>query len=210
MTGVIVLCCIVLLFYFFLRTRVGASVVVTPETTEVRVRFGAFSLGILPAKPKKDTPKRAKKLEKKKKKKEKKKLEKKEKKKEKKGIPEAKKKKSRITPGVVLRLIPEVFRVMARFIQRFEIERLYCHVVIATEDAAKTAVLYGAAHAGLAALTPLTNRARKSDVTVAMDYSLPKPVIYLSTALSIRVGTILAMGLRLLWVFWRQTASRKT
>ena len=196
MTGIYILLGIILLIMLFLSTKAGVRVAVVPGLTRLRVRFGVFSFGILPAKKKEVTPRQKRKAEKKKEKKAlKKALKKAEKKKE--------KKKSIITPALVLDLVPCVFRAVARFFGGIDIERLYCHVVVATGDAANTAVLFGAAHAGLVVLTPLTAKASKSDITIALDYDLPSTQLYLSTALSIRVGTVLAIGFSLLFAFWR-------
>ena len=174
---------VALLIYLLLRARVGVRVKMKPGFTEIRVFFGAFSFGIIPSKPKKAKPRRVKK--------------------EKKKKPEKPKKKIKITPKLIFDMLPHAFRTIGRFFGGIAIEKLYCHIVVATGDAAKTAILFGAANAGLGLLAPITDRALKSDVTLGLDYSLPQTQIYLSTALSIRLGTALALGLGLLWRFWR-------
>ena len=194
MTGLIILGIIALLIFLLLRARVGVDVKMRPEITELRLLFGIFSFRILPAKPRKK-PKRVKKAKVKKPKK------------EKHGPPE--KKKPFLTPGGAIKLLPSMGRSVARLVKGIAIHRLYFHMVVATDDVARTAQLFGAVHAGLGMAAPLTTKVKNADITVGLDYTITSPVIYLSTAASIRVGTVLAVGLSLVWAVLRQRTAKK-
>ena len=195
MTGLIIICVLALLIFLFLRARVGVDVKMRPELTELRLRFGFFAFQILPAKPRK-RPKRVKKAQAKAKKKER-------------PEPPEVKKKPFLTPSGVIKLLPSIGRMIAKLVKGITLHRFNFHIIVATGDVAKTAELYGAVHAGLGLAAPLTARVKDADITVGLDYNLTSPVIYLSTALSIRTGTVLAAGLSLLWAIWRSKSVHK-
>jgi hypothetical protein len=156
----------------------------TPEKYCLRVGWGPVSLRVLPAKPsRQEKPKRAKK----------------------KAAPEPEeaakaksKKERRFSLSMLPLLLKAVTRALGRLLRGIRVERLYSHIVAARGDAAKTAVLFGAVHAALGLVGPaLERRADKLDVTVGVDYELPSPKLYLSAALSIRTGTLLAVAFSL-------------
>ena len=184
MTGRIILFGLALLIFLFLRTRLGVRVKISPDYYEVRIYFGVFSFQIAPPKrvekPKRVKPKKPK-------------------------PPEAVEKKPALTATSVMDMIPALRRAVARLLKGIVIDILYLHFVAAGGDAAQAALLFGAAHAGLGLVAPLTRKAKQCDISVGLDYSLPKPLVYLSTALSIRVYTVLSVGINLLVMFWRRS-----
>jgi hypothetical protein len=190
-TAVWILLGLALLVYLFLRARLRVSGWVTPEGHYLRVAWGPVSLRVLPAKPKK--PKKAKKAKKKRPKKEK---------------PEETetppKKERRFSAAMLPPLLKAGRRALGRLLGGIRVKHLYSHIVAASPDAAKTALMFGAIHAGLGVVGPaLARRTDDFDVTVGMDYSRSAPQFYLSAALSIRTGTLIAAVLSLAVALFR-------
>lgn len=184
MTWTVVLLCIALLIFLALRARLGVHVWFMPDKYAVYVRWGVFSVRLLPVKVKKKKRKaRGKKTE---------------------TVTE--KTPTQKAATFEMRALLKQFRLSgAKFFRKLRFEHLYCHIVAATGDAARTAVMFGSVHAGLALVSPFLNaRVKKIDITVKADYELPAPQIYFSTALSIRTGTVIAFAISFFWPLLRE------
>ncbi|MDR0671935.1 MAG: DUF2953 domain-containing protein [Oscillospiraceae bacterium] len=91
-------------------------------------------------------------------------------------------------------------RESARILLRgLRVDKLYGHIVAGAGDAAHAALLYGSLHAALGLAAPLLARARRPNVTVGLDYSLPCPRVYLLVSVSVRPFALLRAALCFLW-----------
>ena len=65
---------------------------------------------------------------------------------------------------------------------------------------------FGYANMALGMLLPIFEQnfvVKDHQVRTSVDFSLQSPVIYLSVAISIRIGQLVSFALRLLWCFFR-------
>ena len=97
--------------------------------------------------------------------------------------------------------------VTARFVRHLRIELTRIKIVVATDDAAKTAVLYGVVSQSVAYTLELLDRvtnleyAQEADVSVDVDFLETKPRADVHIAFSLRVWHLLDIALRALGRF---------
>lgn len=103
------------------------------------------------------------------------------------------------TIHMVLELVKVVF---ARFGRHLRIDVTRLRIVVATGDAASTAILWGAVCPGVAALLELLDRitnlrtVKDCDIDVGIDYTAPAPKADLCIAFSLRVWHVLDIAIR--------------
>lgn len=95
---------------------------------------------------------------------------------------------------------------MEQFRRALRIDRFLLDCVIATEDAAKTAMAYGAAAAGVGMFLPLLEenlRVRKKDIQITCDFEKTESQIFLEIQVSALVFQLLIIGIKVLRGFLR-------
>ncbi len=205
MTGLIVFACIVLFFVFLLSLKATVTIMYSGEV-RLFVKVLCFKINILPAKEKKRkqslSAKQAAKIRLKRTKKEKKKKEKKKQKNQaklekKQAIEEGTVQKKKMSPGEILDLISLVVNLLKKVIGKFfghlRIKVARIRLVIATGDAATTAITYGAVTQGINVIFPLLEGIknfklnRNADIYVATDFASEEMQIDICVSLSLRV-----------------------
>ena len=178
----IVLSIVIAVLILISLLRFGVKAEYSAEGLTVRVKAGPLSFNAYPSQ---ETPEKAQKKalrKEQKKQKEKKKAEKKAKKK-----PEEKK------PGkvqTVLDMIPAVKKALSRLRRRLLIKKLTVYYVAAGEDAAKTALSFGAANAVIGVITPVLEdrfRIKRRDIRAFTDFQAVEQSIYIEASLSVAV-----------------------
>ena len=84
------------------------------------------------------------------------------------------------------------------------LRRLQVHAVIASGDAAHTALAYGSAAASLNLFLPALEekiRIRRQDIAVECDFETDSPQIELDIEVAARLGALLIVGLRVAYRF---------
>lgn len=95
---------------------------------------------------------------------------------------------------------------MEQFRRALRIDRFLLDCVIATEDAAKTAMAYGAAAAGVGMFLPLLEeslRVREKDIQITCDFEKTESQIFLEIQVSALVFQLLIIGIKVLREFLR-------
>lgn len=95
---------------------------------------------------------------------------------------------------------------MEQFRRALRVDRFLLDCAIATEDAAKTAMAYGAAAAGVGMFLPLLEenlRVRKKDIQVICDFEGTESQIFLEVQVSALVFQLLIIGIKVLRGFLR-------
>lgn len=95
---------------------------------------------------------------------------------------------------------------MGQFRRALRVDRFLLDCAIATGDAAKTAMAYGAAAAGVGMFLPLLEenlRARKKDIQVICDFEGTESQIFLEVQVSALVFQLLIIGIKVLRGFLR-------
>jgi hypothetical protein len=92
----------------------------------------------------------------------------------------------------LLKPVRESARILLRGLR---VDRFYCHIVAGAGDAAHAALLYGSLHTALGLVTPLLTRVKRPNLTVDLDYGIPRPRVYLLASVSIRPFAILRAAL---------------
>lgn len=187
-----VLLAIFLILFLIGRIKLGGMVEYSAQGLLVKLRFGALWFRLYPGKQREEK----KTSKKKKEKKEKRHMESKEE-------PEAKKGGSL---ALVKQYLPLVGEAAGGMRERIVIDRLYLDFVAASQDAAGAAMAFGYANMAIGMLWPIFEQnflVREHRFRTDVDFSAQSPTIYLNVALSIRVGQLISLALRLLWCFFR-------
>ncbi len=95
---------------------------------------------------------------------------------------------------------------MGQFRRVLRVDRFLLDCAIATGDAAKTAMAYGAAAAGVGMFLPLLEenlRVRKKDIQVICDFEGTESQIFLEVQVSALVFQLLIIGIKVLRGFLR-------
>ena len=229
MTAIIVIGCILLLLFGICAIRATVFIDYKDEFS-LAVSLLGIKIGILPKKEKKvnikkysakhyrklqrkreldEEKKRQKKLIKAEKSKEKKlkKQQEAEKKKAKKkksaNGDETERKKKMLPLGDILTLVSDTLSILfARFCRHFRIKVARLNITVASEDAAKTAILYGVASQGVAYILEILDRTtnldyqKDAEVNVLVDYLAEAPTVDISISFSLRVWHLFDMLLR--------------
>ena len=200
MIALIIIGAILLLIFGICAIRATVTLEYRDELT-LAVSVLGIKIGILPKKEKKVdikkySAKRFRKLLEKRERDEEKKRRKKLQKAEK-DAPAEHKKKSR-SVGEIFTLVSDVLSVFfSRFAKHFRVKLARLNVTVASEDAAKTAILYGVAAQGVAYTLEILDRTtnleykKDSEVNVFVDYLGDTPSFDISIAFSMRVWHLL-------------------
>lgn len=206
MKALSVLAAVVLVLLLIGQIRVGGQAEFNAEGFFLWARAGRLRIKILPMKPRKKTrkerPKEAKKEKSKKAKKEK---PKEPKKKKRPGKP-GKEKPTKTLPEKVggaleyaRELLPVALEAADGILRGLRVDILRLELTAGSPDPADAASLYAQANAALGALwQPLTTAFRVKDgsARVKLDFDAPGMTVYGTAGLSIKIGTVLRIGLR--------------
>ena len=186
---------IILILFLIGRTKLGAMVEYSAQGILVKLRIGAIWFQLYPRKKKEKADKE------------------KRPKREKKKMPAKKSCKEEEAEhekggklDLVKQYLPLVGEAAGGMRKRITIDRLYLDFTAASQDPAGAAMAFGYANMALGMLLPIFEQnfvVKDHQVRTSVDFSLQSPVIYLSVAISIRIGQLVSFALRLLWCFFR-------
>lgn len=126
--------------------------------------------------------------------------------------PEPEKKGGALPP--VLDLLPLAAEAAGGLKKRIRIDELTVHLTWAAAEAAEAALGFGRANAVMGMIWPLLDNnfiVKKHDLGVRVDFDQNSPTIMCRAALTMRLGQLLAFGLRLLFKFlaiWSRSRKR--
>ena len=108
------------------------------------------------------------------------------------------KKRLDITLEEILDLLRAVLDGVAYFNDRIRVDRFVLHLTVAGYDPYNVALAYGKINAWLSGCAPLFKKlnAKNSDVWTAVDFIDDWPHVDFAIAMSFRIGTLFAMGIR--------------
>ena len=178
MRALAVLAAAVLALFLIGQVRVGGRAEFNAEGFFLWIRLGRLQIKLLPGKPKEDKPPKKRRKPKEPKK------------------PKKPKKERPPTPW------PEKAGGALEYAQALRVDVLELELTAGGGDPADTAMLYGQANAALGALwLPLTKAFHVKDGTarVKLDFDAPGMTLYGGAALSIKIGTVVWVGLRAGW-----------
>lgn len=203
MKALFVLAVLVLILLLLGQVRVGGRAEFNEKGFFLWIRLGRFKLKILPAGPKEEKIGKPKKPKKGK--------EPKKPKKEKPPTPLPEKIGGALEYAQAL--LPVVLEAAKGMWRGLRVDVLELELTAGGSDPADTAMLYGQANAALGALWhPLTKAFHVKDGTarVKLDFDAPGTTVYGQAALSIKIGTVVWIGLRAGWkALFRALAARK-
>ncbi|MCD8382013.1 MAG: hypothetical protein LUC30_03725 [Clostridiales bacterium] len=193
MTGCIIFLSILLLLFLLTLVRVGVEFSYGEEGISLRLRLGRFHITLLPQKPKSE--KKPKKAGEKKAKKEKAPQETSDEEQKKGGL-----------PLPLMELISLAIDAVGQLLSRLQIDTLEIRYTIAgKDDPANAAIQYGMICAGAGGLMPVLENTfyciKRRDIDARVDFDARESLIWLRLALSIRIGQVLSIALRLGWRF---------
>ncbi len=185
MTGWIILLSILLLLFLLTLVRVGVEFSYGEEGIFLQIRLGKIHITLLPQKPKQE------------------KQEKKEPKKE-----SADEEKKGGLPLPLMELISLAVDAVGQLLSQLQIDTLEIRYTIAgKDDPANAAIQYGMICAGAGGLVPVLENTfyciKRRDIDARVDFEARESLIWLRLALSIRIGQVLSIALRLGWRFLR-------
>ena len=192
MTAMKVFLLLLLVMFLIGRVRLGGMVEYSAQGLLVQLRLGAVWYQIYPGKKekRKKSPQKQKK---------------------KKNEPSKKKIKdpehkagSSLSQGK--RYLPLVGEAAGGLKKRITIDRLLLDLVVASENAAGTAMTYGYANAVLGMLWSVFEenfRVKEHRLRTVVDFMATNSTVYMNAAFSIRIGQLVSFALRMLWCFFR-------
>ena len=162
--------------------RVGVQVEYAQNRLEVRLLAGPVKITLFPRKakrPKPDKkPKRAK-------------------------TKQEKPKKAPPTAGEILALVKQLLPVAidaaGRLRRKIRIDAFYLDLTVASADPAKAAVNYGRLNGAIGMLWPLVEqnfKVKEWRIRTWIDFTTEHPSVYLRTAVTLTIGQILSLGIR--------------
>ena len=187
--GILAFLLLVLLLILFTPVRVRFTY--DQGDMALRLKFGPLRIQILPGPERSERPKKEKKESKKKPEKEK---------KEKPKKPKAKINREQIFYALE-KLPPILGRALKRTWKSIRIEPLKVYLLVAGNDPADTAVLYGRLEAGIAAGLPMLERViriKDEDIRLYPDFTQQEMDCIADVGLSLRPWNIVTMGVRAL------------
>ena len=193
MTAMKVFLLLLLVMFLIGRVRLGGMVEYSAQGLLVQLRLGAVWYQIYPGKKKEKRKKSPQKQKKKKNEPSKKKIK----------DPEHKAGSS-LSQGK--RYLPLVGEAAGGLKKRISIDRLLLDLVVASENAAGTAMTYGYANAVLGMLWSVFEenfRVKEHRLRTVVDFMATNSTVYLNAAFSIRIGQLVSFALRMLWCFFR-------
>lgn len=191
MKALFILAAAVLVLLLIGQVRVGGQAEFNAEGFFLWVRAGRLRIRILPIKPKETRKKRKPKGSKK----EKPKKEKQKKEKPPTPLPE----KIGGALEYARELLPVALEAAGGLLRGLRVDTLRVELTAGAPDPADAAMLYGQANAALGALwQPLTTAFRVKDgsARVKLDFDAPGMTVYGAAGLSIKIGTVVRIGLR--------------
>lgn len=191
MKALVVLAAVVLVLFLIGQIRVGGQAEFNAEGFFLWVRAGRLRIKILPMKPKEEKPKEPKK----KKKRERPKKEKPKKERPPKSFPE----KLGGALEYARELLPVALEAAGGMLRGLRVDTLRLALTAGSPDPADAAMVYAQANAALGALwRPLIAAFRVKDgsARVKLDFDAPGMTVYGAAGLSIKIGTVLRIGLR--------------
>lgn len=192
MRAVHILAVVVLVLFLMGQVRVGGRAEFNADGFFLWIRLGKFNIKILPMKPREEKPKKPRKPKKKK--------EPKKPKKEKPPTPLPEKIGGALEYAQAL--LPVGLEAGRGMWRGLRVDVLEIELTAGGPDPADAAMLYGQANAALGALWyPLTKAFHVKDGTarVKLDFDAPGTTVYGQAALSIKIGTVVWIGLRAGW-----------
>jgi len=183
MTGLKILAGVVLVLFLLGRVRLGGEAEYSQTGLLVKVRAGWFRFQVFPLKK-----------------------EKKEKPKKEKPPKEKPEKEPKPKVGGPLKLVkqylPLVCEAAGELKRRIRIDRLWLDLVIASSDAAGTAMAYGYANMAIGMIWPLIEQnfeVRDPRIHTGADFTAQSPTVYIDAAFSARLGQLVSFALRFGW-----------
>ena len=198
MRAVYILAAVVLVLFLIGQVRVGGRAVFNADGFFLWIRLGRFQLKLLPMTPKAEKPPKPQKP--KKPKKPKKKKEPRKSKKEKPPVPLPEKLGGALEYAQAL--LPVALEAAKGMWRGLRVDVLELELTAGGADPADAAMLYGQANAALGALWhPLTKafHVKEGAARVKLDFDAPGTTVYGQAELSIRIGTVVWIGLRTGW-----------
>lgn len=212
MKALLIVGSILLFFIFLLSIRIRFCLDFSGEL-HINLRILCFRIQIH---PKKITPKRILKMQKKQEKKAAKQFRKHPVPNRKKAPPSHQKPKKKVSPAAVLRLAGYILRsVWKKFPRCFHLHLRRCVIVVAGKDAANTAILYGAVRGTLAWFCTLLDTVftvktdRNSRLSVEADFLGHESSIDLSLVLSTSLGAVIRLLFSILIAYLRRPRLQK-
>ena len=186
MRGWIIFAAVVFVLFLLTLIRVGAEVTYSETGIRVRVRLGKIWLTLFPRKPKPSKPKKKKKNRAKK---------------EDEPQNEAHKRRGGLPIGLT-DLLSLAVDFAGQNLARLQIDVLTMECLIGgRRDPAAAAMAYGAIYAGDGLVVPLLEntfyRIKRRDINAWVDFEGDETLIWLQLALSIRIGQLLSIGIRM-------------
>ena len=126
--------------------------------------------------------------------------------------PQKKKEKKRLTLEIICDYIQLGAEALGMMQRRLVLSNLTCHLKVASDDAAGTALLYGRIAAAVSALYPVLQRnlrIKKTDIAVDADFESEKLEILTDVTLAVCPLRMLIAGLILLFRFLKIDKKRK-
>ena len=200
MKAVFILAVILLVLFLIGQVRVGGRAEFNAEGFFLWLRLGRFRIKILPMKPRAERPAKTRKAKKPK-----------QPEPEKPPVPLPEKLGGALEYAKAL--LPVALEAAKGMWRGLRVDVLELELTAGGSDPADTAMLYGQANAALGALWhPLTKAFHVKDGTarVKLDFDAPGTTVYGQAALSIKIGTVVWIGLRAGWkALFRALAARK-
>ena len=193
MVFLIILGVLVLLITAIMLCPIGADLGYEQGKIHVSLKAAGVLIQLFPRKkqPDSDTPKPPKKKKEKKPKKEKEPKEQSEEKPKEKKLPD-------FTLDEILDLLKAVLDGLGHFGHKLRVDRFVLHLLVAGNDPYNVAMAYGKINAWLSGVAPMCKKLspRNSDVWTAVDFVDDWPHVEFAIAMSFRIGTLFAMGIR--------------
>ncbi|HPE16030.1 MAG TPA: hypothetical protein PK597_03655 [Oscillospiraceae bacterium] len=186
MTALWILGILLLLFVAFLLLRVGVSASYDEDGARADARLGPVRFRLYPPKEKKKPPE--------------------ERPKPKRPEAEAEEKKKGGALENLRPLLGPLFDALGKLRRRLRVDRLSIDFTAASDDPSRAAMEFGYASAGLGTLLALLENTldiRERDIRTQVDFTRETPLIRAAAALSVRIGTLLAIALPLAVTYWK-------
>lgn len=187
MTGLKILAGVLLALFLLGRVRIGGEAEYSETGLLVKVRAGWLRFRVFPfkeGKEKKEKPPKPTKEE-----------------------PQKEKEPGRGGPlNLVKQYLPLVCEAAGELKRRIRIDRLRLDLMIATGNAADTAMAYGYANMAMGMLWPLIEQnfeVKAPEIHTGVDFQSDASVFYIKAAFSARLGQLVSFGFRFGWKFLR-------
>ncbi len=210
MIALVVVAAIVAALFLISRIRVGGRIQYSEEGFYFRLLVGPLKFTLFPRKKK--SKEEQEKKEKKKERRESRKKRRKDRKKRRKGrkgkrnkgktegTQEEKKTKRGGALPPLMDLLPLVADVAGRLKRKIRIDRLILRLTWASSDPFRTAMEFGAANAAMNVIWPMIDnnfRVKEYDLSVDADFDRTSPDIFCDAVLTMTIGQILSLGVRI-------------